>query len=79
MITGYLYQKTEKEVKKDIENKIIVSAGVDVNSILETITINEINFSNDPALVLAELKKECMIILGKVKEAGANETETQTD
>jgi len=66
MIVGQLYQKTEEEIKKDVVKGIIVSEGVDASSILDTINLHEINNAGKPEIVIALLKQEIMIILGKV-------------
>ena len=65
---GYLYEKEEKEVKKDIEKGIEVYGGVDINSLLDTINLLEINNPSNPEITLSLIKKECMIYLGKLEE-----------
>ena len=67
MIVGYLYKKTEAEVKKEVEKGVEVVMGVDVSSIIDTINLHEINNVGHPDIVLALLKQECMLILGKIK------------
>lgn len=66
MIKGYLYQKSEEELKKDITKGLNISTGVDVNSIMDTIIIHEINNPGKPEMVISLLKHEIMILLEKV-------------
>lgn len=74
MKVGYLYQKDEKEVKKDVEKNIDVSLGCDVGSIMDTIILHEINNPGNPNIVISLLKKELMLILGKA-EIGESKNE----
>ena len=66
MEQGYLYRKTEEEIKKDVKEGKEVKAGVSCESILDTINIYEINNAGKPEMVISLLKQEVMIMLGKV-------------
>lgn len=68
MKIGYLYQKDKKTLEKEIKAGIEVSIGADVSTILDTINVHEVNNPNNPGVVLALLKKECLIVLEKVTE-----------
>jgi hypothetical protein len=67
MKLGYLYNKTEEEVKKDISKGVEVYQGIEINSLLNSINICEALFENDPNKVLAELKKQILIYQGKIE------------
>jgi hypothetical protein len=66
MQIGYLYQKNEKEVQKDIEKGAEVTIGIDCNSLLDKINILEIENISRTDIVVALLKQELMEILGKI-------------
>lgn len=72
MKIAYLYDKTEKELEKDIKDGKDVTIGADVSSILDTINALEVNNPSNPEVVLALIKKECLIVLGKVTEEKEN-------
>ena len=75
MKQGYLYQKNESELKKDLSKNIEVTKGVDLSSILDTINIHEINYAGKPEVVLSLIKQEVMLYLDKItiKEEVKNE------
>jgi hypothetical protein len=67
MIKGYLYNKTNDEIKQDIKKGAVVSVGIDLNSLLDTILLNEINSRNDSALTIALLKQEVLFLMDKLE------------
>lgn len=68
MKISYLYEKDEKEVKKDLEKGIEVELGVGLNSLYDEINIYEINHPSNPEIVVALLKQNIMILLGKIEQ-----------
>lgn len=68
MKIGYLYQKDEKEVKKDLEKDIEVEVGISLSSLYDEINIYEINHPSNPEIVVALLKQNIMLILGKIEQ-----------
>jgi hypothetical protein len=68
MKTGYLYEKTEEELKKDIKNNINVTLGIEVTSLLDTINFYEIKHNGESTQVLINLKYDLMLLLGKISE-----------
>lgn len=67
MREGYIYNKTDAEVKSDVAKGLTVRKGVEVSSLLDSIIVREINFSGQPETVLASLKQDLMVLLGKMK------------
>jgi len=66
METGYIYQKTEEEIKKDVKEGKNIYVGVYVNSLMDTINLLEAN-NLTPSQVVAELKKEILYHQGKIE------------
>lgn len=66
MKTGYLYNKTDEELQKDIKNGAEVSIGIDAHNLIDVITIKEIVNNNDANKVLAQLKQDLLVIIGKL-------------
>ena len=67
MITGMLYEFDEKKIRKDLDNGMSVSTGIDANSLLDTIIILEIEAEGNTTKVINTLKQNLMILLGRLK------------
>jgi len=66
MKQGYLYEKTEAELDNDIRTGAKVVIGVDANNVLDTITTYEIMNENNANKVIAQIKQDLMVIVGKI-------------
>ena len=81
MLTGQLYQKKDKEIEEDLKKGIDVELGIEINSLMDTITLHEINYPNEPNIIISLLKKEIMLLLGKleIKENDNKTTNTKSE
>lgn len=63
---GYIYNKTEKQLKQDLEKGEDISLGVDVNSLLETMQVYETISNNDFNTAYAQIKKDLLVHIGRL-------------
>ena len=74
MKTGLLYTETDqKKVKSEIE-KGAASAGIDVESLFDFINFCELQHEYNHTHVVAELKKQLMLISGRLTVQPEEET-----